>query len=76
MSLFKTVPLNVVQSIRAFRVADLQAEAAQLGQHFLYAHCAHATTKQQVLAAIGIPVSQAFWQEFRCLVGLPDQFGA
>ncbi len=52
MSLFKTVPSNVVQSIRAFRVADLQAEAAQLGQHFLYAHCAHATTKQQVLAAI------------------------
>ena len=52
MSLFKTVPSNVVQSIRAFRVADLQAEAAQLGQHFLYAHCAHASTKQQVLAAI------------------------
>ncbi|MFJ7566863.1 barstar family protein [Herminiimonas sp. NPDC097707] len=52
MSLFKTVPSNVVQSIRAFRVADLQAEAAQLEQHFLYAHCAHATTKQQVLAII------------------------
>ena len=52
MSLFKTVPPNVVQSIRAFRVTDLQAEAARLGQHFLYAHCAHATTKQQVLAAI------------------------
>lgn len=52
MSLFKTVPSNVVQSIRAFRVADLQAEAAQLGQHFLYAHVAHASTKQQVLAAI------------------------
>jgi len=52
MSLFKTVPSNVVQSIRAFRVADLQAEAARLGQHFLYAHCAEATTKQQVLAII------------------------
>lgn len=52
MSLFKTVPSNVVQSIRAFRVADLQAEAVQLGQHFLYAHCAHASTKQQVLAII------------------------
>lgn len=52
VSLFKTVPPNVVQSIRAFRVTDLQAEAARLGQHFLYAHCAHATTKQQVLAAI------------------------
>lgn len=50
--LFKTVPPNVVQSIRAFRVMDLQAEAARLGQHFLYAYCAHATTKQQVLANI------------------------
>src|SRR6476646_8472490 len=52
MSLFKTVPPNVVQSIRAFRVTDLQAEAAELGQHFLYAYCAEATTKQQVLAMI------------------------
>lgn len=52
MSMLKTVPSNVVQSIRAFRVADLQAEAAQLGQHFLYAYCAHATTKQQVLTSI------------------------
>jgi RNAse (barnase) inhibitor barstar len=52
MSLFKTVPPNVVQSIRAFRVTDLQAEAARLGQHFLYAYCAQATTKQQVLATI------------------------
>lgn len=52
MSLLRTVPPNVVQSIRAFRVTDLQAEAASLGQHFLYAHCAHATTKQQVLAII------------------------
>jgi RNAse (barnase) inhibitor barstar len=52
MSLLKTVPPNVVQSIRAFRVADLQEEAARLEQHFLYAYCAEATTKQQVLACI------------------------
>jgi RNAse (barnase) inhibitor barstar len=52
MSLLKTVSPNVVQSIRAFRVIDLQAEAALLGQHFLYAYCAEATTKQQVLAII------------------------
>lgn len=52
MSLFKTVPPNVVQSIRAFRVIDLQAEAAHLGQHFLYAHAAEAATKQQVLTLI------------------------
>jgi RNAse (barnase) inhibitor barstar len=56
MSLFKTVPPNVVQSIRAFRVTDLQEEAARLGQHFLYAYCAEAATKQQVLACI----AQAF----------------
>ncbi len=52
MNLLKTVPPNVVQSIRAFRVADLQEEAARLGQHFLYAYCATATTKQQVLTTI------------------------
>lgn len=52
MSLFKTVPSNVVQSIRAFRVLDLQEEAARLGQHFLYAFCADAATKQQVLACL------------------------
>jgi len=52
MSLFKTVPPNVVQSIRAFRVNELQEEAARLGQHFLYAYCADATTKQQVLSRI------------------------
>lgn len=52
MDLLKTVPPNAVQSIRAFRVADLQAEAARLGQHFLYAHCADAATKQQVLTTI------------------------
>jgi RNAse (barnase) inhibitor barstar len=52
MSLLKTVPPNVVQSIRAFRVTDLQEEAARLGQHFLYAYCAEAITKQQVSATI------------------------
>ncbi|MEO7032024.1 MAG: barnase inhibitor, partial [Herbaspirillum sp.] len=44
MSLLKTVLPNVVQSIRAFRPADLQAEAARLGQHFLYAWCADSST--------------------------------
>jgi hypothetical protein len=51
--LFSTVSNNVVQSIRAFRAAELQQEAARLDQHFLYAHCAQAQTRQQVLAAIG-----------------------
>jgi RNAse (barnase) inhibitor barstar len=54
--LFKTVPPNVVQSIRAFRIAELQQEAVRLGHHFLYAFCADTATKQQVLARI----AQAF----------------
>lgn len=52
MSLLKTVAPNVVQSIRAFRVPELQAEAIKLGQHFLYAYCLEASTKQQVLGKI------------------------
>jgi len=43
---------NIVQSIRAFRVQDLQASAQALGQHFLYANLAHALTKQDVLELI------------------------
>lgn len=46
------VPSNTVQSIRAFRLTDLQSEAARLGHHFLYAYCGDATTKHQVLALI------------------------
>lgn len=81
MSLFKTVPANVVQSIRAFRVPDLQAEAARLGQHFLYAHCAHATTKQQVLTCIAqaFHFPRHFGKNFDalsdCLTDLPYKAG-
>jgi RNAse (barnase) inhibitor barstar len=52
MSLFSTVPPNIVQSIRAFRVQDLHDEAQHLEQHFLYAFCANAQTKQEVLETI------------------------
>ena len=52
MSLLLTVPPNLVQSIRAFRVTELQEEAARLEQHFLYAHCLSGATKQQVLGII------------------------
>ncbi|AEG68047.1 barstar family protein [Ralstonia solanacearum] len=52
MNLFKTVRPNIVQSIRAFRVADLAEAATGLGQHFLYANCAAATTKGEVLDVI------------------------
>ena len=44
---------NIVQSIRAFRVQDLQDAAQDLGQHFLYANLASAQTKQDVLDMIG-----------------------
>ncbi|GAB3413525.1 barstar family protein [Massilia agilis] len=53
MSLLMTVAPNLVQSIRAFRVVELQEEAGRLGHHFLYAYCATALTKQQVCAKIG-----------------------
>ncbi|WP_028229302.1 barstar family protein [Paraburkholderia ferrariae] len=52
MSLFSTVPPNIVQSIRAFRVQDLHDEAQRLQQHFLYAYCATAQSKQEVLETI------------------------
>ncbi len=81
MSLFKTVPPNVVQSIRAFRAIDLQAEAARLDQHFLYAWCAEATTKQQVLASIAeaFHFPRHFGKNFDaladCLTDLPYKAG-
>ncbi len=52
MSLFSTVRPNIVQSIRAFRVQDLHDEAQRLQQHFLYAYCATAQSKQEVLETI------------------------
>ncbi|MBN3852758.1 barstar family protein [Paraburkholderia sp. Ac-20340] len=52
MSLFSTVRPNIVQSIRAFRVQDLADEAQRLQEHFLYAFCANAQTKQEVLETI------------------------
>jgi RNAse (barnase) inhibitor barstar len=46
------VRTNIVQSIRAFRVQDLQEAAGVLGHHFLYANLAHAQSKQDVLDLI------------------------
>ena len=48
-NLLRNVRANLVQSIRAFSVNDLQETAARLGHHFLYANLAHAQTKQDVL---------------------------
>ena len=49
----RTVRTNIVQSIRAFRVHDLQEAAQGLGHHFLYANLANAQSKQDVLDLIG-----------------------
>jgi hypothetical protein len=46
------VRANIVQSIRAFRVQDLQDAATSMGHHFLYANLAHAQSKQDVLDLI------------------------
>ena len=48
----KGVRTNIVQSIRAFRVQELQDAAQNLGHHFLYANLANAQTKQDVLDLI------------------------
>ena len=48
----KGVRSNIVQSIRAFRVQDLQETATALGHHFLYANLATAQSKQDVLDMI------------------------
>ncbi len=48
----RTVRTNIVQSIRAFRVSDLQDAATTLGHHFLYANLANAQSKQDVLDMI------------------------
>ena len=43
---------NIVQSIRAFRVQDLQDAATDLNQHFLYANLGNAQSKQDILDMI------------------------
>ncbi|CAN7608804.1 barstar family protein [Rhizobacter sp. LjRoot28] len=50
--LLQTVRPNIVQSIRAYRVEDLQEAAQSVGQHFLYANLTAAQTKQDVMEAI------------------------
>ena len=49
---FGSVRPNIVQSIRAFRVSELAQAAADLGQHFLYANCAHCASKAEILETI------------------------
>lgn len=53
-NLLRGVRSNIVQSIRAFRIQDLQLAAEATGQHFLYANLAHAQTKQDALDLIAV----------------------
>jgi RNAse (barnase) inhibitor barstar len=75
------VPSNLVQSIRAYRVPELQEEAVRLGHHFLYAHCANTLTKQQVCARIGEnfyfpkPCSKNFDALRNCLTNTVSEAG-
>ena len=48
----QTIRPNLVQAIRAYRVADLMQAASEAGQHFLYANLAQAQSKQEVLDGI------------------------
>lgn len=48
----RNVRTNIVQSIRAHTVKDLEGAAEQLGHHFLYANLATAQNKQDVLDLI------------------------
>ena len=58
----RTVKTNIVQSIRAFRVQDLQQSAQVLGHHFLYANLAQTQSKQDILDLIA--------KEFTFLTGV------
>ncbi len=51
-TLLRGVRPNIVQSIRAYRIQDLQAAAQAMGNHFLYANLAHAQSKQDILDLI------------------------
>lgn len=51
-TLLRGVRPNIVQSIRAYRIQDLQAAALAMSNHFLYANLAHAQSKQDILDLI------------------------
>ena len=65
----KGIRSNIVQSIRAFRVQDLQESATALGHHFLYANLATAQSKQDVLDMIAAQFTfpQHFGKNFDAL---------
>ena len=54
----RNVRTNIVQSIRAFRVSDLQEASQALGHHFLYANLSSAQSKQDVLDPVSYTHSE------------------
>ena len=53
MANFRTMKSNLVQSIRAHSVADLQIAATDAGHRFVYASLAKAQQKQDILDSLG-----------------------
>ena len=53
MANFRTMKSNLVQSIRAHSVADLQNAASEAGHRFFYASLAQAQQKQDILDGLG-----------------------
>lgn len=68
-TLLRNVRPNIVQSIRAYGVKELQGAADQLGHHFLYANLAKAQSKQEVLELIAAQYTlpQSFGKNFDAL---------
>ena len=77
----KGIRPNIVQSIRAFRVQELQDAATQLGQHFLYANLSSAQSKQDILDMVAAQYTfpahfgKNFDALFDCLTDLVHKSG-
>jgi RNAse (barnase) inhibitor barstar len=77
----RNVRTNIVQSIRAFTVKDLEGAAEKLGHHFLYANLANALNKQDVLDLIAeqytLPTSNGknFDALYDCMTDLVHKSG-
>ena len=59
----RTVKSNIVQSIRAHRVADLQAAATELGHHFSVRQLGRCPVQARRAGhhCCGIQTARAFW---------------
>lgn len=81
MAVLSSLAPNLVQSIRAFRINELQAEASSLGQHFLYAYCGDVQSKEAVLGRVATSFcfpshfGQNFDALYDCLTDLVHKSG-